>query len=98
MVSYLFFALDVNLKLVAEQRVDPMLITLSDYIQHKYRPDDFKQSIEFFKEVDVRVGDFLDFGCVVRIIGHRKVTSHVDFIQTPSMNSMVKARSRLLIW
>jgi phosphonoacetate hydrolase len=48
------FVLDAGIRLLERQPVDLMYLSLSDYVQHKYAPDEL-EAIAFMREVDRRI-------------------------------------------
>ena len=62
------FVLDVGVKLLEEKRSDLFYLTLSDYIQHHHAPRS-KESDEFMKAVDDRLGKLVSLGAVVAVTG-----------------------------
>jgi phosphonoacetate hydrolase len=62
------FVLDAGLKLLQENRADLFYLTLSDYIQHKYPPGS-PESNEFLRELDARLGKFVELGALVAVTG-----------------------------
>ncbi|KAL1885776.1 hypothetical protein Plec18167_001271 [Paecilomyces lecythidis] len=62
------FTLDAGIKLLKENRADLFYLTLSDYIQHKYAPRS-KESDDFLKAIDDRLGELVKLGAVVAVTG-----------------------------
>lgn len=78
------FALDAGVKLVEEHRVDLLYVSLSDYIQHKHAPNS-KEAVEFFKQLDAKVGEFLALDCVVGITGDHGMSDKSNEDGTPNV-------------
>ena len=62
------YVLDAGIKLLQEGRADLFYLTLSDFVQHKHAPGS-KESNDFFRALDERVGKLLQLGAVVGITG-----------------------------
>jgi phosphonoacetate hydrolase len=61
------FVLDAGVHLLATRRPDLMYLSLSDYVQHKYAPEE-PQALAFMADVDRRLGQLLDGGAVIGIV------------------------------
>jgi phosphonoacetate hydrolase len=61
------FVLDAGIRLLERQPVDLMYLSLSDYVQHKYAPDE-PEAIAFMREVDRRIQRLVTLDAVVGIV------------------------------
>jgi phosphonoacetate hydrolase len=58
------FVLDAGIKLLERERRDLMYLSLTDYIQHKYAPQE-SEAKRFYQEIDRRFGRLAELGAVV---------------------------------
>jgi phosphonoacetate hydrolase len=58
------FVLDAGIKLLERERRDLMYLSLTDYIQHKYAPQE-PEAKRFYQEIDRRFGRLAELGAVV---------------------------------
>lgn len=97
------YVLDAGLKLLEERRADLFYLTLSDYIQHKYAPGS-PESDEFLKELDARLGRFVDLGAVVAITGDHGMSDkskeygspNILFLETELLAKWPKSGARVI--
>ncbi|NPU66319.1 phosphonoacetate hydrolase [Bradyrhizobium sp. 83012] len=61
------FVLDAGVRLLEDHRPDLMYLSLSDYVQHAYAPDE-PEALAFMAEVDHRLGALHAAGAVVGIV------------------------------
>jgi phosphonoacetate hydrolase len=61
------FVLDAGVRLLATRRPDLMYLSLSDFVQHKYAPEE-PEALAFMAAVDRRLSQLLDGGAVVGIV------------------------------
>lgn len=78
------YVLDAGVKLVQEDRADLVYLTLSDYIQHKYPPGS-RESDEFLREVDSRLGRMVRLGGVVAVTGDHGMSSKATVTGEPNV-------------
>lgn len=60
------YTLKAGVELARAGRADFMYLSLTDYMQHAYAPDQ-PESLAFYAELDEQIGRLLDLGCVVGI-------------------------------
>ncbi len=58
------YVLEAGAALVEEGRADFLYLSLTDFMQHKFAPEDV-ESLEFYRALDTRIGRLLDAGCLV---------------------------------
>ena len=58
------YVLEAGAALVEQGRADFLYLSLTDYMQHKYRPSD-PESLAFYEQMDTQIGRLLDAGCLV---------------------------------
>ena len=58
------FALDAGVRLLEAGRARLLYLSLSDYVQHRYAPEE-PEAREFHRMVDARLGRLMDLGAVV---------------------------------
>jgi phosphonoacetate hydrolase len=61
------FVLDAGVGLLETQPIDLMYLSLSDYVQHKYGPDE-PEAIAFMAEVDRRIDRLMARGAIVGVV------------------------------
>jgi phosphonoacetate hydrolase len=61
------FVLDAGIRILEAQRSDLMYLSLSDYVQHKYAPEQ-PEAIAFMRDVDQRIAQLLALGAVVGVV------------------------------
>ncbi|MFP6856500.1 MAG: phosphonoacetate hydrolase [Roseibacillus sp.] len=58
------YVLEAGAALVEQDRADFLYLSLSDFMQHKFAPED-AESLEFYRNLDTQIGRLLDAGCLV---------------------------------
>jgi phosphonoacetate hydrolase len=58
------YVLEAGAALVEQKRADFLYLSLTDYMQHKFAPDD-RESLEFHARLDQQIGRLLEAGCLV---------------------------------
>jgi phosphonoacetate hydrolase len=61
------FVLDAGIRLLETQPIDLMYLSLSDYVQHKYAPEE-PEAIAFMREVDRRIQRLMALDAIVGIV------------------------------
>ena len=61
-----FFVLDAGIKLLEAAHRDILFLSLTDYIQHKYAPDE-SEARRFYQELDKRFGRLAELGATVAL-------------------------------
>jgi len=78
------YVLDAGIKLLQESRSQLLYLTLSDWVQHKYAPGE-KESNEFMRALDQRVGQLAALGAVVAITGDHGMNDKSKADGTPNV-------------
>jgi phosphonoacetate hydrolase len=60
------FVLDAGIKLLEQSRRDIMLLSLTDFVQHKYAPSE-SEARRFYQELDRRFGRLAELGAVLAL-------------------------------
>lgn len=60
------FVLDAGIKLLEQSRRDIMLLSLTDYVQHKYAPNE-SEARRFYQALDKRFGRLAELGAVLAL-------------------------------
>jgi phosphonoacetate hydrolase len=71
------FVLDAGVKLLEEGRAEVLYLTLSDFVQHHYAPEE-KEAREFMAAVDARLGRLVELGAVVAVTGDHGMSDKCD--------------------
>ena len=71
------FVLDAGLKLLQGGRADLFYLTLSDFIQHKYAPEE-PEAEAFMQAIDTRLAEFEKLGAVVAVTGDHGMSAKSD--------------------
>lgn len=58
------YVLEAGAALVEEGRADFLYLSLTDFMQHKFAPED-EESLAFHRALDTQIGRLLDAGCLV---------------------------------
>jgi phosphonoacetate hydrolase len=58
------YVLEAGAALVEQGRADFLYLSLTDFMQHKFRPSD-PESLDFYEQMDTQIGRLLDAGCLV---------------------------------
>ena len=60
------FVLEAGIKLLERRRPDLLYLSLTDWVQHKYAPEE-AEAQRFYREIDARFGRLADLGAVVAL-------------------------------
>jgi phosphonoacetate hydrolase len=60
------FVLDAGIRLVEQGRAELLYLSLSDYVQHGYAPDE-AEALDFHRALDERMAALIALGCVVGV-------------------------------
>jgi phosphonoacetate hydrolase len=60
------FVLDAGIKLLEKNRPDLLYLSLTDWVQHKYAPEE-AEAKRFYREIDARFGRLAEHGAVVAL-------------------------------
>ena len=58
------YVLEAGAALAEQGRADFLYLSLTDFMQHKYAPDQ-EESLNFYAQMDEQIGRLLDAGCIV---------------------------------
>ena len=78
------FVLDAGIKLIRENRVDLLYLTLSDFIQHKYAPGS-PESNGFLHALDSRLGKLVEYGALVTVTGDHGMSDKSNADGSPNI-------------
>ncbi|KAJ6787437.1 hypothetical protein PWT90_03277 [Aphanocladium album] len=76
------YVLEAGVKLLREAKADMFYLTLSDYVQHKYAPEE-PEAQRFLSTIDRRIGEFLELGAVVAVTGDHGMSDKSDAYGNP---------------
>lgn len=71
------FVLDAGIKLLETAHRDIMYLSLTDYVQHKYAPDE-SEARRFYQELDKRFGRLAELGAVVALTADHGMNDKSD--------------------
>ena len=60
------FVLEAGIKLLDRERPDLMFLSLTDWVQHKYAPEE-SEAKRFYREIDARFGRLAELGATVAL-------------------------------
>jgi phosphonoacetate hydrolase len=60
------FVLEAGIKLLEQRRPDLLYLSLTDWVQHKYAPEE-AEAQRFYREIDARFGRLAELGAVVAL-------------------------------
>ena len=60
------YVLDAGAALVEQGKADFLYLSLTDYMQHKYAPEE-EESLAFYEALDTQIGRLIDLNCVIGI-------------------------------
>lgn len=78
------YAIEAGVKLLEAGKADFMYLSLTDYMQHAYAPEE-KESLEFYAQLDEQIGKLLDLGCVVAITADHGMNAKIQSDGTPNV-------------
>jgi phosphonoacetate hydrolase len=76
------FVLDAGIRLLETRPIDLMYLSLSDYVQHKYAPEE-PEAIAFMREVDGRVRRLIELDAVVGIVADHGMNDMAEAAGAP---------------
>jgi len=71
------FVLDAGIRLLEERRPDILYLSLTDYIQHAYAPED-PEAEQFYRDLDVRFGRLEELGAIVALTADHGMNDKAD--------------------
>jgi phosphonoacetate hydrolase len=60
------FVLEAGIKILERERPDLMYLSLTDYIQHKYAPNE-PEAMRFYRDIDEKIGRLTELGALVAL-------------------------------
>lgn len=78
------YAIEAGVKLLEAGKADFMYLSLTDYMQHAYAPEE-KESLEFYAQLDEQIGKLLDLGCVVAITADHGMNAKIQSDGSPNV-------------
>ena len=78
------FVLDAGIKILERDRPDVMYLSLTDYIQHKYAPDE-AEAKQFYGDLDQRFGELAALGAVVALTADHGMSDKSDAEGKPNV-------------
>ncbi|MFO7765217.1 MAG: phosphonoacetate hydrolase [Pelovirga sp.] len=71
------FVLDAGIRLLEERRPEILYLSLTDYIQHAYAPDD-PEAEQFYRDLDTRFGRLQEMGAIVALTADHGMNDKAD--------------------
>jgi len=78
------FVLEAGVKLLERDRPDLMYLSLTDWVQHKYSPEE-PEAQRFYREIDARFGRLADLGAVVALTADHGMNDKSDAAGRPNV-------------
>ncbi|MEO8345972.1 MAG: phosphonoacetate hydrolase [Betaproteobacteria bacterium] len=78
------FVLDAGIKLLERERPDLMYLSLTDFVQHKYAPDE-SEARRFYHELDWRFGRLAELGAIVALTADHGMNDKSDAAGKPNV-------------
>ncbi len=78
------YAIAAGVKLVEAGKADFLYISLTDYMQHAYAPEE-QESLDFYEQLDTEIGKLLDLGCVVAATADHGMNAKIQADGTPNV-------------
>ncbi len=83
------YVLEAGARLAAAGKSDFLYLSTTDFMQHKYAPEE-RESLDFHEEIDARIGQLLDAGCIVALTADHGMNAknlpdgspHVIYVET----------------
>ena len=71
------FVLEAGIKLLQQRRPDLMYLSLTDWVQHKYAPEE-SEAKRFYREIDARFGRLAELGATVALTADHGMNDKSD--------------------
>ena len=71
------FVLEAGIKLLDRERPDLMFLSLTDWVQHKYAPEE-SEAKRFYREIDARFGRLAELGATVALTADHGMNDKSD--------------------
>src|SRR5215510_13365311 len=78
------FVLEAGIRLLERDRPDLMYLSLTDWVQHKYAPDE-PEAKRFYREIDSRFGRLAELGAVVALTADHGMNDKSNPAGTPNV-------------
>ena len=98
------FVLDAGLGLIRQKKAELIYLSLTDYIQHKYAPDE-AEALDFYTAIDRRLAALDDLGAIVALTADHGMKPKTDpagrprivFLQTELDRLLGPGRARVIL-
>ncbi len=77
------YVLKSGVALIENKLADFLYLTTTDYIQHKYTPEE-KEALEFYRDIDIEIGKMLELGALIGITADHGMNAKPDIIYLES--------------
>ena len=78
------FVLEAGIRLLERDRPDLMYLSLTDWVQHKYAPEE-PEAKRFYREIDARFGRLAELGAVVALTADHGMNDKSNAAGTPNV-------------
>ena len=78
------FVLEAGIRLLERDRPDLMYLSLTDWVQHKYAPEE-AEAKRFYREIDARFGRLADLGATVALTADHGMNDKADASGRPNV-------------
>lgn len=78
------FVLEAGIKLLEQKRPDLMYLSLTDWVQHKYAPEE-SEAKRFYREIDARFGRLAELGATVALTADHGMNDKSDAEGKPNV-------------
>jgi phosphonoacetate hydrolase len=78
------FVLEAGIRLLERRRPDLLYLSLTDYVQHKYAPEE-AEAKRFYREIDARFGRLAELGAVVALTADHGMNDKSDAAGRPNV-------------
>ena len=78
------FVLEAGIKLLDRERPDLMFLSLTDWVQHKYAPEE-SEAKRFYREIDARFGRLAELGATVALTADHGMNDKSDAEGRPNV-------------
>ena len=78
------FVLEAGIKLLERSRPDLLYLSLTDWVQHKYAPEE-SEAARFYRELDARFGRLADLGALVALTADHGMNDKSDEAGNPNV-------------
>jgi phosphonoacetate hydrolase len=78
------FVLEAGIKLLEKNRPDLLYLSLTDYVQHKYAPEE-SEAKRFYRQIDERFGRLADLGAIVALTADHGMNDKSDAAGRPNV-------------